>query len=70
VIQFLAQDDETSTRVLDDPRLGWQDFCRSVFQVHRVPGSHGTLLAESQAARIGAILADWFRAAAGADPVR
>lgn len=55
LVQFLAQDQPTSTRVLDDPRLGWQDLTSGGFRAHRIPGRHATILWQ-QATRIARLL--------------
>ena len=60
VALLIAGDDVISTRVLDDPRLGWRDFSRS-FEVHRVRGTHGTLLAEPHAPAVAGILTEVLR---------
>lgn len=44
MIQFLAADEPISTKVLDDPRLGWRDFARGGFVLRTSPGRHGTML--------------------------
>jgi thioesterase domain-containing protein len=59
VIQFLAHDPHITTRVLDDPRLGWRDLCRTGFQAHQLTASHGLLLVDSQVSEVGAILSDF-----------
>jgi amino acid adenylation domain-containing protein len=59
LIQFLAHDPNLTTRVLDDPRLGWQDLCRAGFQAHQLTAQHGRLLLDSQASEVGAILSDF-----------
>ncbi len=56
IVQFLATDTPVSTAVLDDPRLGWQDFARDGFETRRVPGNHVTMLDEPNAPRLGAEL--------------
>jgi thioesterase domain-containing protein len=55
VALIMAGDDVVSTRVLEDPRLGWRDLARN-FEVHRVPGKHGTVLAEANAASVAKVL--------------
>lgn len=46
MVQFIAGDDIVSTRVLDDPRLGWRDVGRAGFEVRRIAGAHPTLFLE------------------------
>ena len=55
VALIMAGDDVVSTRVLQDPRLGWRDLSRN-FEVHRVTGTHGTVLAEANARSVAQIL--------------
>jgi thioesterase domain-containing protein/acyl carrier protein len=49
---FMAEDDPVSSRVLEDPRLGWRDLTTRSLHVERVQGSHTTVLAETYAAGI------------------
>ena len=44
IVQFLAADEPISTKVLDDPRLGWRDFARAGLALRTTPGRHGTML--------------------------
>ena len=44
IVQFLAADETVSTKVLDDPRLGWRDFARGGFDILTTPGGHGSML--------------------------
>lgn len=46
VAQFIANQDLVSTRVLEDPRLGWRDMCRKGFEVRRIASTHPTLFLE------------------------
>jgi amino acid adenylation domain-containing protein len=48
VVQFIAEGDTVSTRVLDDPRMGWGDLCER-FTVRRLTSSHSSLLLEANA---------------------
>ena len=57
---LIAGDEAVTTRVLEDPRLGWRDFSRS-FEVHHVHGTHGTLLAEPHAPAIAGVLTEILR---------
>jgi len=56
VVHFIAGDDAVSTRVLEDPRLGWRDFCTGEFRICRVGGSHSTLLLDAHSGRTAALL--------------
>lgn len=38
VIQFIAAGERHSTRILDDPRLGWREFTQAEFTVCETPG--------------------------------
>ncbi len=38
VVHFLPSDEDHSTVVLDDPRLGWRETVQNSFFVRRVPG--------------------------------
>lgn len=60
VALLMAGDDVISTRVLEDPRLGWRDLSRN-FEVHRVQGTHGTLLAAPHAPAVADILTELLR---------
>jgi amino acid adenylation domain-containing protein len=61
ITQFLAQQDAVSTRVVEDPRLGWRDLCTSGFDAHPVRADHANLFLEEQAGEIGAILRDLLK---------
>jgi thioesterase domain-containing protein/acyl carrier protein len=63
ITQFIAQDEAISTRILEDPRLGWRELCSGEFHVHRVSGSHGTLLEEPRAVDLARILSGLLRQA-------
>ena len=52
IVQFIAQDEPISTRILDDPRLAWREIVHGEFHLHRVSGSHGTLLGEERAPEV------------------
>jgi hypothetical protein len=51
IIQFLAADQPVSTRVLDDPRLGWREFAAGGFEVRKVAGDHNSILSDEGLAR-------------------
>ena len=40
VAQFIGQDQPLSSRVLEDPRLGWKDVSMDEFHLRYVPGTH------------------------------
>jgi thioesterase domain-containing protein/acyl carrier protein len=61
IAQFIAQDEVISTRILDDPRLAWREMSRSEFHMHRVRGSHGTLLGNPQVLELAPILRELLR---------
>jgi acyl-CoA synthetase (AMP-forming)/AMP-acid ligase II/thioesterase domain-containing protein len=44
IVHFLAADETVSTKVLDDPRLGWRDFAHGGLELRTSPGSHGSIL--------------------------
>jgi thioesterase domain-containing protein len=56
VVQFIAQNQAISTRVLEDPRLAWRELCTGDFHLHLVSGSHGTLLGESEAPEVARLI--------------
>lgn len=56
VAQFMAEDEAVSSRVLEDPRLGWRDLCGGRFQVYRIPGDHVSWLQEPHAREAAARL--------------
>ena len=40
IVQFIPADPAATTRLLDDPRLGWRDFARAGFEARTVAGDH------------------------------
>jgi thioesterase domain-containing protein len=58
IVQLIAQDQPVSSRVLEDPRLGWGDLCRGRFQVYKAPGDHVTWLQEPHAQTTAALLSE------------
>ncbi len=58
VVQLLAGEDAVSSRVLDDPRLGWRDVCRAGFEARRLAGAHDTLFLERSSAELAAALGE------------
>jgi non-ribosomal peptide synthetase component E (peptide arylation enzyme)/thioesterase domain-containing protein len=49
IVHFIAADVRISTRILNDPRLGWRDFAGPGFEARNVPGDHVSILSESGA---------------------
>jgi acyl-CoA synthetase (AMP-forming)/AMP-acid ligase II/thioesterase domain-containing protein len=63
IVQFLADNVPVSAAVLQDRRLGWQDFARGGFETIHVPGDHVSMLAEANVAALAAELEEVLRAA-------
>ncbi|HTS77444.1 MAG TPA: amino acid adenylation domain-containing protein [Bryobacteraceae bacterium] len=61
VVQFVAGD-RVSQRLLEDPRLGWRDFCLGDFQVYYVHGAAHDQLMTACAPEIGSKLQTLLRA--------
>jgi thioesterase domain-containing protein len=59
---FLASDNQVSTRALDDPRLGWRDFVRGPLHEHRVAGQHKTMFEEQYVPELSEHLRAFARA--------
>jgi oxalate---CoA ligase len=66
IINFLAADVPVSTRILSDPRLGWQDFAERGFEVRWVPTDHLSIFAEDNAPLLAAELERSFESAGAA----
>ena len=66
IIHVLAADEAVSTKVLDDPRLGWRDFARAGLAVRSSPGRHGTMLNAENTAALAAQLGPFLRERADA----
>jgi thioesterase domain-containing protein len=49
ILHLIAADNPASTRLLDDPRLGWRDFARAGFDVRTVAGDHNSMFDPSHA---------------------
>ena len=56
IVHFLGDDVAVNATVLDDRRLGWQDFAEGGFRTLRVPGDHVSMLAEQNAPTLAAEL--------------
>jgi len=56
IVHFLAADATVSTKVLDDPRLGWHDFARCGLEVFSSPGGHVSMLDVQNAPALAAQL--------------
>jgi thioesterase domain-containing protein len=54
IVHFMGADVPVSTRILDDPRLGWRDFAGAGFEARSVPGDHVSILSESRSPALGA----------------
>jgi thioesterase domain-containing protein/acyl carrier protein len=52
VVHFIAADEQHSTLVLDDPRLGWRDQVGEGFSVQRVPGRADAIFKEPNATEL------------------
>ncbi len=63
VVQFIAQEEPISTRVLEDPRLGWRDLCEGEFRVHNVNAAHMTMFSKPSAMEMAPILREAFQKA-------
>jgi len=58
IVQLMARDQPVSSRVLEDPRLGWRHLCKGQFRVFRAPGDHVTWLQEPHAQVTAALLSE------------
>ena len=67
IVHFLGDDVAVNATVLDDRRLGWQDFAEGGFRTVRVPGDHVSMLAEQNAPTLAAELDGVLRAVIGVD---
>ncbi|MGD0578715.1 MAG: AMP-binding protein, partial [Bryobacteraceae bacterium] len=56
VVQFIAGDEPHSTLILDDPRLGWQEFTQGEFTVRRTPGRAAAIFKPPQVKELAAQL--------------
>ena len=63
VVQFIAQDEPVTTRLLDDPRLAWRELCPEGFQVYYLPGTHESALLRQYAEHAAATLNELLGAA-------
>ena len=71
VVQFIAKGDQVSSRVLEDPRLGWRDVAPRGFELCEVAGTHGAILEAKSSAEVAPPLAQILnRASAGPQPLR
>jgi hypothetical protein len=52
VIHFIAADQPVSTQLLNDPRMGWQEFARAGLAVHWLKGDHNSIFRVANAAAI------------------
>ncbi|MFN7998531.1 MAG: amino acid adenylation domain-containing protein [Bryobacteraceae bacterium] len=58
IAHFVAGQQEVSSRIVEDPRLGWRDLCTEDFEVYAVPADHGSLFLDQQAEGIGRVFQD------------
>jgi acyl-CoA synthetase (AMP-forming)/AMP-acid ligase II/thioesterase domain-containing protein len=63
MVQFIAADEPVSTKILDDPRLGWRDIAPGL-EIRRVRGDHNSMLAGNHAAALAAELESFLEQAA------
>jgi thioesterase domain-containing protein len=63
VVHFFAADEFHSTRILDDPRLGWREFVDGRFSVRHVPGIADGIFKPPNAAILAAGLREALEAA-------
>jgi thioesterase domain-containing protein len=56
VVHFLAADQFHSTRILDDPRLGWGDAVGETFSVRKVPGIADAIFRPPNVSELGSQL--------------
>ncbi len=61
IVHFLGEDVPVSATVLNDRRLGWQDFARGGIETRRVPGDHVSMLDEGNAPALAAELEEVLR---------
>ena len=54
IVHFMGTDVHVSTRILNDPRVGWRDFARKGFEARMVPGDHVSILSESRSPALAA----------------
>jgi thioesterase domain-containing protein len=66
ITHFISAGEETSTLVLDDPRLGWNEWAHSGLEVLRVPGDHFAMFAPENALALAARIMKTLRPAARA----
>jgi thioesterase domain-containing protein len=52
ISHFIAADQPVSTQLLNDPRMGWQEFARAGFAVHWLKGDHNSIFRPANAAAI------------------
>lgn len=57
IVHFLGEDVPVNATVLNDRRLGWQDFAKGGIETRRVPGDHVSMLAKCNARVLAAELA-------------
>jgi hypothetical protein len=73
IVQFIAHHDTGSTRVWEDPRLGWRDLCPAAVEFFPVSADHENLFAGEGVEEIATRLEEPLRRAngpAGMDIIR
>jgi acyl-CoA synthetase (AMP-forming)/AMP-acid ligase II/thioesterase domain-containing protein len=56
IVHFIAADEAVTTRVLEDPRLGWREFAHGGLELRMVSGDHNSLFAAGHARALAAQL--------------
>ena len=54
IVHFIGAAVDVSTKILSDPRLGWQDFAGSGYESRMVAGDHVSIFAEANAPALAA----------------
>ncbi len=52
ILHFIAADQPVSTQLLNDPRMGWQEFARAGLEVRRLKGDHNSIFLGASARAI------------------
>lgn len=61
IVHFIAADEPVSTKILDDPRLGWREFARGGLEIRMVRGDHNSIFAGDHAPELAAQLEPFLR---------
>lgn len=62
VANFIARDNNVSTRALEDPRLAWRHFVRGPLHEYRVAGQHNSIFAEQNALELSKLFRTFVQA--------